>query len=54
MDVVGYIQKPWGIHMDMVRNRGSKGIDRCPLTAPPLQRCGVTTHEDLQEVTRSA
>jgi hypothetical protein len=32
----------------------SKGRDGCPLTSPPLQRCGITTHEDLQEVTRSA
>jgi hypothetical protein len=32
MDVVGYVQRPWGVHMDMVRNKGSKGMDRCPLT----------------------
>jgi hypothetical protein len=32
MDVVRYVQRLWGIHMDMVRNRGSKGMDRCPLT----------------------
>jgi hypothetical protein len=32
MDVVGYVQRLWGVHMDMVRNRGSKGMDRCPLT----------------------
>jgi hypothetical protein len=31
-DVVGYVQRPWGVHIDMVRNRGSKGMDRCPLT----------------------
>jgi hypothetical protein len=35
-------------------DRGSKETDRCPLTLPPLQRRGVTTHEDRQEVTRSA
>jgi hypothetical protein len=34
-DVVGYVQRPWGIHIDMVRNRGSKGMDGCPLTLPP-------------------
>jgi hypothetical protein len=26
----------------------------CPLTLPPLQRHGVTMHEDRQEVARSA
>jgi hypothetical protein len=30
--VVGYVWRPWGIHIDIVRDRGSKGIDRCPLT----------------------
>jgi hypothetical protein len=34
--------------------RGSKEMDRCPLTLPPLQKCSVTTHEDHQEVARSA
>jgi hypothetical protein len=29
MDVVRYVQRPWGI---LVRNRGSKGMDGCPLT----------------------
>jgi hypothetical protein len=32
MDVVGYVQRLWGVHMDIVRNRGSKGMDGCPLT----------------------
>jgi hypothetical protein len=32
MDVVGYVWRPWGIHIDIVRDRGSKGMDRCPLT----------------------
>jgi hypothetical protein len=36
------------------RGRRSKGMDRCPLTSPPLQKCSITTCEDLQEVTRSA
>jgi hypothetical protein len=31
--VVGYVWRPWGIHIDIVRNRGSKGMDGCPLTA---------------------
>jgi hypothetical protein len=35
-------------------DRGSKEMDRCPLTLPPLQKRGVTTCEDLQEVARSA
>jgi hypothetical protein len=34
--------------------RGSKETDGCPLTLPPLQKCGVTTREDRQDVTRSA
>jgi hypothetical protein len=29
---VGYVWRPWGIHIDIVRDRGSKGMDRCPLT----------------------
>jgi hypothetical protein len=37
---------------------GSKEMDgcplTCPLTSPPLQRCGITMCEDLQEVARSA
>jgi hypothetical protein len=35
-------------------DRGSKETDRCPLTLPPLQKCGVTTREARQEVARSA
>jgi hypothetical protein len=35
-------------------DRGSKETDECPLTLPLLQKCGVTTHEDQQEVARSA
>jgi hypothetical protein len=35
-------------------DRGSKETDGCPLTLPPLQKCGVTTREDRQEVARSA
>jgi hypothetical protein len=45
------------IHMDRGRvGEESKGkeTDGCPLTSPPLQRRGVTTHEDRQEVARSA
>jgi hypothetical protein len=34
--------------------RGSKEMDGCPLTLPPLQKRGVTTREDHQEVARSA
>jgi hypothetical protein len=34
--------------------RGSKEIDGCPLILPPLQKRGVTTREDHQEVARSA
>jgi hypothetical protein len=33
---------------------GGKETDGCPLTLPPLQRRGVTTREDHQEVARSA
>jgi hypothetical protein len=32
IDVVRYVWRPWGIHIDIVRDRGSKGMDRCPLT----------------------
>jgi hypothetical protein len=35
-------------------DRGSKETDGCPLTLPPLQKCGVTMHEARQEVARSA
>jgi hypothetical protein len=35
-------------------DRGSKEADRCPLTLPPLQKCGVTTCKDHQEIARSA
>jgi hypothetical protein len=35
-------------------DKGSKEMDRCPLTLPPLQKHGVMTHEDCQEVARSA
>jgi hypothetical protein len=35
-DVVRYVQRPWGVHIDMVRNRRSKGMDRCPLTIWPI------------------
>jgi hypothetical protein len=35
-------------------DRGSKETDGCPLTLPPLQKHGVTTHEAHQEVARSA
>jgi hypothetical protein len=34
--------------------RGSKEMDGCPLTLPPLQKCGITTRKDRQEVARSA
>jgi hypothetical protein len=34
--------------------RRGKEMDGCPLTLPPLQKCGVTTCEDCQEVARSA
>jgi hypothetical protein len=33
--------------------RGGKEMDRCPLTLPPLQKCGVMTCKDCQEVARS-
>jgi hypothetical protein len=26
-DVVRYVQRPWGVHMDIVRNKGGKGMD---------------------------
>jgi hypothetical protein len=29
---VGYVWRLWGVHIDIVRDRGSKGMDRCPLT----------------------
>jgi hypothetical protein len=35
-------------------DKGSKETDRCPLTLPPLQKRGVMTREDRQEVARSA
>jgi hypothetical protein len=35
-------------------DRGSKEMDRCPLTLPPIQKCSVTTREAHQEVARSA
>jgi hypothetical protein len=31
-DVVRYVWRLWGIHIDIVRNRGSKGMDGCPFT----------------------
>jgi hypothetical protein len=31
-DVSGYVWRLWGIHIDIVRNRVSKRMDRCPLT----------------------
>jgi hypothetical protein len=34
--------------------REGKEMDRCPPTLPPLQRYGIMTHEDRQEVARSA
>jgi hypothetical protein len=33
--------------------REGKEMDGCPLTLPPLQRRGVTTRKDRQEVARS-
>jgi hypothetical protein len=55
---------PWGwyrgmgnIHMNKGRageGRGSKEMDSCPLTLPPLQKDGITMHEDRQEIARSA
>jgi hypothetical protein len=30
--------------------RGSKETDGCPLTLPPLQKCGVTMHEDHHQI----
>jgi hypothetical protein len=27
-------------------DRGSKEMDRCPLTLPPLQKCSVMMHKD--------
>jgi hypothetical protein len=35
-------------------DRGSKEIDGCLLTLPPLQKHGVTMREAHQEVARSA
>jgi hypothetical protein len=35
-------------------DRGSKEMDGYPLTLPLLQKCSVMTHEDRQEVARSA
>jgi hypothetical protein len=32
IDVVGYVYRLWGIPIDIVRDRGSKGMDGCPLT----------------------
>jgi hypothetical protein len=40
-DIVRYVQKSWGIHIDIsgkVGSWGSKGMDRCPLTAHSLLR----------------
>jgi hypothetical protein len=34
--------------------RGGKETDGCPLTLLPLQKHGVTTRKDHQEVSRSA
>jgi hypothetical protein len=34
--------------------RGGKEMDGCLLTLPPLQKHGITTREDRQEVSRSA
>jgi hypothetical protein len=45
------------VHMDKGRvgeDRGSKETDRCPLSLPPLQKHGITTRKNHQEVARSA
>jgi hypothetical protein len=33
---VGYVWIPWGIHIDIVINRGSKGMDGRPLTGTSI------------------
>jgi hypothetical protein len=38
----------------VAEEKGSKETDGCPLTLSPLQKCGITMHEDHQEVARSA
>jgi hypothetical protein len=43
-----------GVEENGGEEREGKGTDRCPLTLPPYQRCGIMTCKDRQEVARSA
>jgi hypothetical protein len=64
INVISFECGPWRwyrgvaeIHMNKKRvgeERGGKEINECPLTLPPLQRCGIMTHEDYQDVARSS
>jgi hypothetical protein len=49
----GYTYEQGELRGRVGKERGGKETDRCPLTLPPLQRCGITTHKDRQEVSRS-
>jgi hypothetical protein len=50
----GYTYKQGELRGRVGKERGGKEMDGCPLTLPPLQKCGITTCEDCQEVARSA
>jgi hypothetical protein len=53
MDVVGYVQRPWGIHMDIVRNREVREWTDVPLQYAHLcsgKSSPVSDRQSLQEV----
>jgi hypothetical protein len=55
--VPGDGEEVWGKYIwtrRVGKDRGSKDMDRYPLTLPPLQKRSVMMHEDRQEVARSA
>jgi hypothetical protein len=47
------VQRCGGNTYEQGESRGGKEMDGCPLTLPPLQKRGVTTCEDRQEVARA-
>jgi hypothetical protein len=50
----GYTYEQRELRGRVKEERRGKEMDGYPLTLPPLQKCGVTTCEDRQEVARSA
>jgi hypothetical protein len=50
----GYTYEQGELRGRVGKERRGKEMDGCPLILPPLQKHGVTMHEDHQEVARSA